>query len=76
MKPSWTLKIIIIIMSTSFSTEEAVAQNQKGKMYFSTQPFNNGHEGNKNSFTSADFIYGRIETDKQPLKDAFNMICH
>lgn len=60
-------------MSTSFSPEEAVAQNQKGKMYFSAQPFNNGHEGNKNSFTSADFIYGRIETDKQPLKDAFNM---
>jgi hypothetical protein len=52
MKPSWILKIFIIIMSTSFSPEEAAAQNQKGKMYFSSQPFNNGHENSKNSFTS------------------------
>lgn len=59
-------------MSTGFSPEEALAQGQKGKMYFSTQPFANGHENNKNSFTSAEFIYGRIEADK-PLKEAFNM---
>jgi hypothetical protein len=73
MKPSWILKIFIIIMSTGISPEDALAQGQKGKMYFSTQPFSNGNENSKNSFTSAEFIYGRIETGQLPLKEAFNM---
>lgn len=55
------------------SSDDALAQGQKGKMYFSTQPFSNNHEGNKNDFTSRDFIYGRIETADQSLKNAFNM---
>lgn len=73
MKPFSIVKICIIVMSTNLSADSALAQGQKGKMYFSLQPFTNAHDGSKNSFSSTDFIYGRIETDNQPLKDAFNM---
>lgn len=68
------IKISFLIMSVNLATmSDVVAQGQKGKMYFSTNPFTSGHEGSKTEFTSADFIYGRIETDNQSLKDAFNM---
>jgi hypothetical protein len=68
------LKLIIITMSTNLSTQEATAQaSQKGKMYFSNQPFSANHNNAMNEFKSSDFIYGRIESDKGPLKDAFTM---
>ncbi len=68
------LKLSIIIMSTQLSsTDNVIAQGQKGKMYFSSQPFASNHDAGKSGFTSADFIYGRIETDNAALKDAFNM---
>lgn len=61
-------------MSTSLTSPgSAIAQGQKGKMYFSNKPFGSGHEGSQSEFSSADFIYGRIETDQLPLKQAFNM---
>lgn len=67
-------KLFLLIMSTQLtSPDDAMAQGQKGKMYFSDQPFANGHDAGKTSFTSGDFIYGRIESDKGPLKEAFNM---
>lgn len=43
------------------------------KVYFSSTPFTIGHEGSKTSFTSADFIYGRLELNNQTLSNAFNM---
>ncbi|MBO9636292.1 MAG: hypothetical protein J7578_24530, partial [Chitinophagaceae bacterium] len=74
MKCITIIKTLLFIMSTGLSSiESVVAQNQKGKMYFSNKPFGNGHEGSRSEFSSADFIYGRIETDQLPLKQAFNM---
>ncbi|HEX6193034.1 MAG TPA: hypothetical protein VFZ42_11755 [Chitinophagaceae bacterium] len=73
MDRSFIIKLFLLMMTTNLaSSDDVLAQGQKGKMYFSTQPFSNGHDANKNDFTSRDFIYGRIETN-QPLKDAFNM---
>lgn len=61
-------------MSTSLSTQETQAQtSQKGKMYFSDQPFTNDHANPLTAFKSSDFIYGRIVSDKGPLKEAFGM---
>ena len=75
MNKLFTFKLFLFVMSTNLiQLEEALAQDaQKGKMYFSSQPFAAGHEGSKTDFASADFIYGRIESDKGSLKDAFNM---
>ena len=46
---------------------------QGAKMFFSDKPFTTNHESTKNSFTSADFIYGRLELNNKTLFDAFNM---
>ena len=45
----------------------------KGKMYFSNQPFKTSNAGNKKSFTSSEFIYGRIELEGQTVKEAFKV---
>lgn len=45
----------------------------KGKMYFSNKPFTTGNAGSKRSFTSSEYIYGRIELDGQTVKDAFKV---
>ena len=42
------------------------------KIYFATTPFTNSSVGAKSSFTSADFIYGRLELN-QSIYDAFGM---
>ncbi len=62
MKPSWILKIIIIHEHSVFQRKKQAPKTKNGKRISLTQPFSNGHESNKNSFISADFIYGRIET--------------
>lgn len=45
----------------------------KGKMYFSNKPFTTGNAGSKRSFTSSEYIYGRIELDGQSVKDVFKV---
>lgn len=66
--------LFITIMSTNLSPQDSLAQtSQKGKMYFSNRPFSNDHTNAMNEFKSSDFIYGRIESDKGSLKDAFGM---
>lgn len=45
----------------------------KGKIYFSNQPFTTGNTGSKKTFTSADYIYGRIELDSQTINNAFRV---
>lgn len=68
------IKLFLIAMSTHLSPQETTAQtSQKGKMYFSNHPFSNNLANAMNEFKSSDFIYGRIESDKGSLKDAFGM---
>ena len=45
----------------------------KGKMYFSNKPFTTGNAGSKKSFTSSEYIYGRLELEGQSVKDAFKV---
>ncbi len=42
-----------------------------GKIYFSNQPFGTTNEGGKTSFTTGDYIYGRLETGGKTLREAF-----
>lgn len=44
-----------------------------GKIYFSNQPFTTSNTGSKKTFTSADYIYGRIELDSQTINKAFRV---
>ncbi|MFT3827073.1 MAG: hypothetical protein QM731_24320 [Chitinophagaceae bacterium] len=43
------------------------------KMYFSDKAFTTTNTGAKTSFTSRDFIYGRIEVNGQTLAEAFKL---
>ena len=44
-----------------------------GKIYFSNKPFSTTNSGSKINFTSADYIYGRIELDSQTIQQAFRV---
>lgn len=45
----------------------------KGKIYFSNQPFTTSNTGSKNTFTSADYLYGRMELDEETIDKAFRV---
>lgn len=47
-----------------------VRPSNVGKIYFSNQPFTTTNEGNKTSFASGEYIYGRFETGGGTLRDA------
>lgn len=63
---------------TATSSTERESQVRDGvaipgaRMSFSSAPFTDGSGGGKTSFTSADFIYGRLELN-QSIYDAFGM---
>ena len=63
-------------ISSDSSSSPSTARNENliagAKMYFSSTPFTNSSAGAKSSFTSADFIYGRLELN-QSIYDAFGM---
>lgn len=66
------LVIPVLICLTSY-THPKKTDTVKGKMYFSNQPFTTGNTGSKKTFTSADYIYGRIELDAETINKAFRV---
>lgn len=71
-------KIILIFMMlaaiciTAFKPP-VVNDTVKGKMYFSNQLFKTNNTGSKKTFSSSEYIYGRIELDGQTVKEAFKV---
>jgi hypothetical protein len=43
------------------------------KLYFADKPFTTDHQGDKTTFNSSGFIYGRLELNGQSLQEAFGM---
>ena len=43
------------------------------RIFFSDKPFGQNSDGNGSSFSSAQFIYGRLELNGKTIKDAFNV---
>ena len=57
-------------------TQNIITGNQAsvaGKIFFSDKPFTSSNAGSKKNFTSADFIYGRIELDAETINTAFRV---
>ncbi len=46
-----------------------VIPSDLGKIYFSNQPFTTNHDGGKTSFTSGEYVYGRLELNNGTLRD-------
>lgn len=63
--------------NSSQETKEAKARRELlqvkpsdvGKIYFSNKPFTTNHDGAKTSFTTGEYIYGRLETDGRTLRE-------
>ena len=70
------LILIFMMLGTICFTAYKLPGNKekvKGKMYFSNKPFTTGNAGSKKSFTSSEYIYGRLELEGQSVKDAFKV---
>jgi hypothetical protein len=51
----------------------SVANTVEGKILYSTTPFTGSSPASKTSFTSTDYIYGRIEVSGGTIKEAFKL---
>lgn len=73
------MKRIILFVCFTFSicnfviSQEVLKKSVPGTIYFSDKPFGNSSEGSKNTFTSADYIYARLELNNKTLKEAFGL---
>lgn len=76
MKPLILLYLLLPIFSIADpgknSTQSAPA-SVSGKMSFSTSPFTGTTTSSKTSFTSSDYIYGRLELSGSTIKEAFKL---
>jgi len=74
MKKVISFFFMYFLMSLNAQSQEAIKKTMPGvKIYFSDKPFDNSNTGIKTSFSSADFIYGRIELDNKTLQEAFGL---
>lgn len=70
------IPIFLLGMLLSFTAtcqEDARKTITGAKMYFSDQPFAASNAGSKTTFSSSDFIYGRLELDNKTLGEAFGL---
>ena len=68
-----TIMIIPVLFGLTSYTYHRKTDTVKGKIYFSNQPFTTSNTGSKSSFTSADYIYGRMELDEETIAKAFRV---
>ena len=60
-----TIMIIPVLFGLTSYTYPRKTDTVKGKIYFSNQPFTTSNTGSKCSFTSADYIYGRMDKNSK-----------
>ena len=68
-----TVLVIPFLFCLTSYTNSRKPDTVKGKIYFSNQPFTTSNTGNKKTFTSADYIYGRMELDEETIDKAFRV---
>lgn len=67
------ISISVFLVCSAFYTSSQKKEAVNGKIYFSNQPFTTSNTGSKSTFTSSDYIYGRIELDSQTINNAFRV---
>jgi hypothetical protein len=75
MKRRYIIICLLFVLLGSFNERniQIARSNISGKIYFSSKPFASDNSGNKKSFSSNEFIYGRLELSGQTIKDAFKI---
>src|SRR5688500_17389408 len=62
---------IALFFTLNVVADPGPAQEISGKIYFSNQPMLNSNAGSKNVFSSAEYIYARLEVNGTTIKDVF-----
>ncbi|MDZ4794063.1 MAG: hypothetical protein SGI83_07280 [Bacteroidota bacterium] len=78
MKNSLFITAFLLISIVTVAKNDKLRNGQsvtllEGNMFFSNQPFTTSSANSKNSFTSAGYIYGRIELLSGTIKEAFKI---
>ena len=73
MKNSFFISFTFLVFTSFVHESPAKEHAAGGKIYFSNQPFTTSNAGSKTSFSSGEFIYGRLELDGQTVKEAFKI---
>lgn len=78
MKNFLLITSLLLISIVSVAKKDKSADNRsglpmEGKMYFSNQPFAASNVNSKKSFSSSEYIYGRIELPSGTIKEAFKI---
>ena len=67
------LLIPALLLSTLLHAKDVPRADVPGQMYFSNQPFGETNAGAKTSFSSNEFIYGRLEVPGTTIREAFQV---
>lgn len=68
-----TLAGIFMLQRSAKAQDEEMSPLPGAKLYFADKPFTTSNEGSKTSFSSNEFIYGRLELEDKTIWDAFQM---
>ncbi len=63
----------LLLLTTFLHAKKIPKADVQGKIYFSNQPFGETNAGAKTSFSSNEFIYGRLELSGSSIKEAFKV---
>ncbi|MEO7924173.1 MAG: hypothetical protein ABIR30_10885 [Chitinophagaceae bacterium] len=69
---------VLLVSFAGFAKNKKLADDParsavEGNMYFSNQPFGSSNSNSKTSFTSSEYIYGRVEIPSGTIKEAFKI---
>ncbi len=64
---------VLVLTGFIFHQPDGKKATVPGNIYFSNQPFTTTYAGSKKTFTSADYIYGRMELEEETIDKAFRV---
>ena len=65
--------MLLVFEAAAKENHKPEKNNIAGKLFFSNQRFSSSNSGNKKSFTSHEYIYGRLELDSSSIKEVFKI---
>jgi hypothetical protein len=63
----------LLLISTFLHAGKLPQTNVSGKILFSSSPFTGSNSAGKSSFSSNEFIYGRLEVSESTIREAFKV---
>jgi hypothetical protein len=75
MKPTYLIAFFLVVLLSAFKGKKLNDNRDRvsGKIFFSNKPFGADNSGSKESFSSNEFIYCRLELSGNSIKDVFKI---